>query len=144
MNEPEQHTANQANGPNSGFVLQAGTVHGGIHVHGSPTPAPAPSAPAPPGDALGALVDALLETRSLSDEPSRRTVLSMLRREIAQAVPHHQGARIQVIDLVRTCLNYDGGLDDLLRVLREVEGDSIPVRRSAEAAQALTDENDAH
>ncbi len=137
MNEPE-HTANSSDGTVSGFLLQAGTVHGGIHIHG-------PAAPPPPrsGDAFGALVDALMEVPSVRDEPSRRLVLSRMRQEIAGAVRHHQGARMHVIEMVQTCLNYDDGLGDLLRVLRELEGDSNPVRRSAQAAQALSDENDA-
>lgn len=135
MNEPE-HTANKSEGTVSGFLLQAGTVHGGIHIHGSPAP-PAPQS----DDPLGALVDALLAVPSISDEPGRRLVLSRMRREIAHAVPHHQEARRHVIQLVLTCRNYDNGLGDLLRVLRELEGDSIPVRRSAEAMRALAEQN---
>lgn len=140
MNEPE-HTPdvhNQAQGPVDGFLLQAGTVNGDINYYDYRRPSP--EQPEQSGDAFGALVDALLTMSSLSDEPSRRLVLSRLRREISQAVPHHQGARLHVIALVRTCLDYDGGLDDLLRVLREAEGNSIPMRRSAEAAQALADQ----
>ena len=142
MNEPE-HTPdvhNQAQGPVDGFLLQAGTVNGDIHYYDYRSPSPEqPEPPEQSGDAFGALVDALLSAPSMSDEPSRRLVLSRMRREIAQAVPHHQGARLHVIALVRTCLDYDGGLDDLLRVLREAEGNSIPMRRSAEAARVLVE-----
>lgn len=138
MNEPERtpDVHNQVTGAVDGLVVQAGTVHGGIHVHHSPAPHPTPS-----GDALGTLVDALLAVPSVRDETGRRLVLSMMRPEIAQAVPHHQRARLHVIELVRTCLDYDGGLDDLLRVLRELEGESIPVHRSEEAARALVEES---
>ncbi|MEU0877378.1 hypothetical protein ABZ345_02170 [Lentzea sp. NPDC005914] len=136
MNEPE-HTANQVDGTVSGFVVQAGTVNGGIHYYGSAAPPPPQS-----GDAFGALVDALLEVPSVRDEASRRLVLSRMRREIADAVPHHQRARLHVIELVSTCQNYDDGLADLLRVLRELEGDSIAVRRSAQAAQSLEEIED--
>ncbi|MDX8031682.1 FxSxx-COOH system tetratricopeptide repeat protein [Lentzea sp. BCCO 10_0856] len=92
-------------------------------------------------DTFGAVVDALLTVPSVRDETSRRLVLSRMRPEIAQAVPHHRRARLHVVELVRTCLNYDDGLRDLLRVLRELEGESIPVRRSEEAMHALTEEN---
>jgi hypothetical protein len=140
VNEPE-HTPdvrNKVTGNVDGFVVQAGTINGGVNYYGYRPPAPEQSDQS--GDAFGALVDALLAVPSVSDEPGRRLLLQRMRREIAQAVPHHQGARLHVIALVRTCLDYDGGLDDLLRVLRELEGDSIRVRRSAEAAQALVDQ----
>jgi hypothetical protein len=143
VNEPE-HTPdvhNKVTGNVDGFVVQAGTINGGVNYYGYRPPAPEQSGQSEQsGDAFGALVDALLAVPSVSDEPGRRLVLRMMRREIAQAVPHHQGARLHVIALVRTCLDYDDGLDDLLRVLRELEGESIPVRRSAEAARALVDQ----
>ncbi|WP_330276152.1 hypothetical protein OG205_11310 [Lentzea sp. NBC_00516] len=138
MTEPE-HTpgvGNEVTGLVTGLVLQAGTVNGGIHVH-----APATSRTEQSDDRFKALVDALLEVPSVRDESSRRLVLARMRREISEAVPHHQRARLHVIDLVRTCLDYDDGLGDLLHVLRELEGESIPVRRSEEAAQALAAEN---
>lgn len=137
MTEPEEQTEvrNEMTG-SAQNVVQAGTVHGGIHVYGSAAPPP----PADSGDAFTAVVDALLEVPSVRDEPGRRMVLSRLRREIAEAVPHHQRARLHVIELVRTCRDYDGGLDDLLRVLRELEGESNPVRRSAQAIRALADD----
>lgn len=141
MNEPE-HTPdvhNKVTGNVDGFVVQAGTINGGVNYYNYRPPAPEPSEKS--GDALGALVDALLAVPSLGDEPGRRLVLRMMRREIAQAVPHHQGARLHVIEIVRTCLDYDDGLGDLLRVLRELEGESIPVRRSAEAIQALSEQD---
>ncbi len=141
MNEPE-HTPdvhNQAQGPVDGFLLQAGTVNGDINYYDYRRPSP--EQPEQPGDAFGALVDALLTVPSVRDEASRKLVLARMRREIADAVPHHQRTRLHVIELVRTCLDYDDGLGDLLRVLRELEGDSIPVRRSEEAMRALPWEN---
>ncbi|GGU50671.1 effector-associated domain 2-containing protein [Lentzea flava] len=139
MNEPEDtpDVSNHVTDAGDGLVLQAGTVHGGIHVYGAAAPRPGPST----GDAFGALVDALLAVPSVRDEASRRLVLAGMRREIAEAVPHHDRARLHVVALVRTCLDYDDGLGDLLRVLRELEGESIPVRRSAEAVLLLTEES---
>ncbi|GAB2813934.1 hypothetical protein GCM10027200_12290 [Lentzea nigeriaca] len=56
-------------------------------------------------------------------------------------MPHHDRARPHVVAVVRICLGYDDGLGDLLRVPRELEGKSIPVRRSTEAALLLTEES---
>ncbi|MGW6442029.1 effector-associated domain 2-containing protein [Lentzea sp. NPDC055074] len=129
-------TDNEVTGDVDGVVFQAGTVHGGVHFYG---PA-APPVPAASGDAFTDLVDALLAVPCVRDDEGRRLLLSRLRSEIAHAVPRQSRARLQVIELVRTCLDYEGGIDDLLRVLHEIEGESIPVRRSAEAVHTLLDE----
>ncbi|MGW6928954.1 effector-associated domain 2-containing protein [Lentzea sp. NPDC054927] len=130
--EPTQST-NDMSGEVHGDLVQAGVINGDVHLH---------SAPPPPttGDGVTDLVNALLKVPSIRDEPGRRTVLSRLRPEIGDAVPHHQRTRLHVFELVRTCQDYEGGLDDLLRVLRELEGDSIPVRHSADAVRRLAEE----
>ena len=133
--EPAQST-NAMSGEVHGHLVQAGAIHGDVHLHSSP---PLPKT----GDLVTDLVDALLTVPSIRDEPSRRTVLSRMRPEIADAVPHHQRARLHVFELVATCRNFAGGLDDLLRVLRELEGDSIPVGHSVEAVRRLTGERPA-
>jgi hypothetical protein len=130
-------THNQVTGNVDGLVVQAGTVHGGVHLYG-PAARPAPDAS---GDAFTDLVDALLAVPCVRDDEGRRLLLSRLRPEIAHAVPHQSRTRLQVIELVRTCLDYEGGLDDLRRALHEIEGESIPVRRSAEAMRTLLDES---
>lgn len=131
--EPAQST-NAMSGEVHGHLVQAGAIHGDVHLHSPPPPLPTT------GDLVTDLVDALLSVPSIRDEPSRRTVLSRMRQEIADAVPHHQRARLHVFELVATCRNFEGGLDDLLRVLRELEGDSIPLRHSVDAVRRLTEE----
>jgi hypothetical protein len=135
VTDPGQHTENQVTGNVDGTVFQAGTVNGGVHFHGPARPTPPTS-----GDAFTDLVDALLSVPCVRDDDGRRLLLSRLHPEIAHAVPHHSRPRLQVIELVRTCLDYDAGLDDLLRVMREFEGESIPIRRSADAMRTLLDE----
>jgi hypothetical protein len=130
--EPVEST-NEMSGVVHGPLVQAGVIQGDVHVHSAP---PVPTT----GDALTDLVDTLLKVPSIRDEPSRRTVLSRMRPAIADAVPHHQRARLHVFELVRTCLDFEGGLADLLRVLRELEGDSIPIRHSVDAVRRLTEE----
>jgi hypothetical protein len=75
------------------------------------------------------LVDALLEVDSIRDDSARSTVLALLPVHIAGSVPHHPRARLHVIGLLRTCLDHEGGLLELVAVLRDLEGDSLPVRR---------------
>lgn len=71
------------------------------------------------------LVDALLKLEAISDEGARREVLRLLPREIAGAIARHAVPRVQVLAILRTCLNYDDGLRSLLQAVRLVEGDSI-------------------
>jgi RNA polymerase sigma-70 factor (ECF subfamily) len=81
---------------------------------------------------LGPLVDALLNVPTIREEEGRRMVLRLLPLDISAAVPHHHLPRQFVLNLVGTCLDYQNGLRDLLRVLRDIEGDSLPMRRLEE------------
>ncbi len=74
------------------------------------------------------VVDALLKLEAISDEGARREVLRLLPRAIAGAIAHHAVPRVQVLAILRTCLNYDDGLHSLLRAVRVVEGDSIAMQ----------------
>ena len=133
MTDEKPQSSNENSGEVHGDLVQVGEIHGDFHLH---APGPLPTT----GDVIVDLVDALLRVPSIRDESGRRLVLSRLRQEIAHAVPHQQRARLHVFELVRTCQDFNGGLADLLRVLRELEGDSIPVRHSAEALRRLAEE----
>ncbi|MEV0676146.1 hypothetical protein AB0I60_06430 [Actinosynnema sp. NPDC050436] len=87
------------------------------------------------GDALTALVEALLEVAVIRDDGMRRMVLTLLPPPVGAAVPHHPSVRPHVFELVRTCRDYDDGMNALFRVLRDLEGDSIPLRRAEAAAR---------
>lgn len=117
-------------------TVQADTINGGVHVYATMKAPP----PVSTGNAFAELVSALLAVPCVRDEASRTLLLSLLRPDISSTVPHQPRARPQVIALVRTCQNYDGGLDDLLRVLAELEGESIPVRRAAKAVRVFEKE----
>jgi len=83
--------------------------------------------------AVTALVNALLDTFVLTSEGGREHVLMALPRAIAAGVPRHGNARLDVLNLVHTCLDYPGGLDALIEVLRTLEGDT-PAMASVLAA----------
>jgi hypothetical protein len=70
----------------------------------------------------------LLAVPSIAEDDTRRILVEQLRPDIAGAVPYHRRPRQHVIGIVRTCLNYDGGLADLVGVIEQIEGDSLPVR----------------
>ncbi|MEV4316813.1 hypothetical protein [Actinocrispum sp. NPDC049592] len=86
---------------------------------------------------LTTFVDALLAIPTVRQESGRRLLLDHLRPEMANAVPYFPQTRHHVFSLVRTCMNYPGGLDELLAAIRELEGASIPVRRLDETVTRL-------
>lgn len=88
--------------------------------------------PVSPETRLATVVDELLAVPTLRTEDGRRTLLELLRPEIANAVPYNPRPRLHVVNLVRTCLDYERGVAELLDILRQLEGDSLPVRRLAE------------
>ncbi|MGW3994934.1 effector-associated domain 2-containing protein [Amycolatopsis sp. NPDC004772] len=86
-------------------------------------PVAAPAAPDFP-----ALVAALLAISCVRKTESRQLLLELFpRREIADLVPHHAEDRLHVIALARTCLRFDGGLQDLLDAVRTIEPGSPQV-----------------
>ncbi|SFS77498.1 effector-associated domain 2-containing protein [Saccharopolyspora flava] len=114
---------------------------GGDPEHPSPPlggvagePAPVLSAESAPVKTFE-LVDALLKVPAVAEDDSRRVLLGLLRPEIRNAIPHHARTRAHVINIARTCRDYEGGLGDLVRALEELEGDSMPVRRVRELVQ---------
>jgi hypothetical protein len=86
---------------------------------------------------LMTFVDALLAIPTVGRESSRRVLLEQLRPEIANAVPYSPQSRHHVLGLVTTCMNYQGGLDELLGLVRDLEGESVPVRQLDETVARL-------
>lgn len=95
-------------------------------------------------DAFFALIDALLEVPCVLEDDTRRILVAQLKPDIAKAIAYHAKPRYHVINIVRTCLNYDGGLAELLALVESLEGDSLPVlalrRTVAVVRPQLTDE----
>jgi Effector-associated domain 2 len=88
--------------------------------------------------ALAAFVNSLLEVPTVAQEVGRRLVIDHLRPEIGNAIPYFSQSRHHVFSLVRTCMNYPGGVEELLAVVRLLEGESTPVRQlDATIAQLL-------
>lgn len=66
------------------------------------------------GDPFAALVEAFVEAPVVQEDSSRRLLLSLVRPEIASVVPYHPSYRLHLIAALRTCLQYEGGLTDLI------------------------------
>ncbi|MBP2322623.1 hypothetical protein JOF56_003008 [Kibdelosporangium banguiense] len=90
-------------------------------------------------DGLMTFVDALLAIPVVGDTSSRIMLLESLRPEIADSVPYSVDARYHVLALVVTCMRYHNGLGELLAMIRNLEGRSMPVRKLDETiAQLVT------
>jgi len=77
-----------------------------------------------PPDTFSQLVDAFLDVPYVRDEGNRRLLLGLMRPEIATAVPNHSSDRLHVIALLRTCRQYEGGLDNLIDAARALGMDA--------------------
>lgn len=78
------------------------------------------------------LTELLLDISCVADENSRRLLLSHLRPEIGTMVAYHPQARMHVMELVRTCLRYEGGVAELVGVVQLFDPGSVAVRRLVE------------
>lgn len=102
--------------------------------------APGPGAPpSPPAVAVvGAVVEALLalpEFRSLS---ARQEMLALVRGDVGlwASVPEQSTPRLAALSIVRTCLRFDGALQELVEAARLCAGDAPEVQALQRAAAA--------
>ncbi len=73
------------------------------------------------------LVAALLRLPSMSDPETRSDVVNNLRDDIKNNIRRRSKAQNEVLNIVESCLNYTGGVDELIKVLRDLfERDSLP------------------
>ncbi|SNR26390.1 effector-associated domain 2-containing protein [Actinomadura mexicana] len=99
---------------------------------------PRPPVPAPPPDGAGRpavfdLVDRMLEVPLLSSPQGRDQVVGALRRDVAAAITRQPGARMDCFAILTTCLDYPGGLKELVDVTRGLAGESLSVHRLEQA-----------
>jgi class 3 adenylate cyclase len=92
-----------------------------------------PSAPwlAREGDTqvLFELVDRTLDIPLMRAERGREQVVSALSIDIAVVIPRSADARSDVHAIIRTCLDYAGGLQELLLAIKGFVGDSMAMQR---------------
>jgi hypothetical protein len=80
-------------------------------------------------DELGRIVKALLNVPVIRDDSSRQQIINGLPDPIPNAVPRAALPGVQVLAMVRTCLNYSGGLRALVDLVRLLEGESLAMRK---------------
>jgi hypothetical protein len=63
------------------------------------------------------------------DSNNRNTIVDQLPARIRDGLSHSTQARVHVLNIVRTCLNYSGGVESLIEAVRFLEGDSLPMQQ---------------
>jgi hypothetical protein len=82
-----------------------------------------------PADVTDRLADALMEVPSISDRDSQNVIINMLPNPLRDSIPRSTIPRIQVYNIVRTCPHFAHGLRDLVKAIRSIERDSLPMRQ---------------
>jgi hypothetical protein len=95
--------------------------------------------PSAPAWRLREVVEAALDVAVLDTPSGRDAVLTLLRPELASAVPRMPTSRMDTMSIVTTCARYPGGLTELAGAIRFYDRGSIAmIRLDAMIAKHLT------
>lgn len=77
-----------------------------------------------PKSAFFEVVDALLAVPCIYRRYSRHLIVERLRPEISTAIQYIPERRAHVVEILRKCMNYDGGVAELLSLVRDMDANS--------------------
>jgi len=80
-------------------------------------------------DVIDRIADALLDIPSIANNDARDVILSMLPIQLRGTIRQSPVPRIQVYNIVHACSYREEGLRQLVRAIRSIERDSIPMHR---------------
>ncbi len=75
-----------------------------------------------------ALVEKLLACSSLRSKETRETIIKQLSDQITDKIERRSTVRGDIMSIVDTCLEYPGGLEEFIIIVRFFEGNSIPMQ----------------
>jgi len=84
------------------------------------------------------LVEKLLACPTIKNRKSRETVLKQLRDRISDTVQDDPQSLVHVTNIVDACLNYSGGLEELIDIVFYYEKDSHPMQELDEVLQEIS------
>ncbi|NDU71445.1 hypothetical protein GWI34_02235 [Actinomadura sp. DSM 109109] len=139
--EPER----EATGPQAGPPADPPAEVGPVPVSGAEPPAPGLGARHRPGEPDGAgppalfeIVDRLMDIPLLATAEGRQQIVDDLRKDIAIRVPRRAQPHLDVHSIVRTCLEFPGGLQEFLALVHAYAGESTQVRALDDTVARLT------
>jgi Effector-associated domain 2 len=97
------------------------------------------SRPASTSSLIDPVIDAVLLVPSMADYGARMAIIGTLPPRIRDAIPRNAIARIDILNTIRTCENYTGGLRELIGAIRSIEGDSRAMAHLETVILALDD-----
>jgi hypothetical protein len=114
---------------------------GGERILGETVPEPAGAAAAarvwpPSGAVLREAVDQLLNLNVMADALTRASIVRRLRKGLATTIPYDPASRPHVVNIVTRCLDYPGGLAELIGAVELYADPADPALAEAEAATA--------
>ncbi|NWJ97324.1 MAG: hypothetical protein HXX20_16190 [Chloroflexi bacterium] len=71
------------------------------------------------------LAGLLHKCQSMSDRANRETIVRLLRDEIKHRIERNSGTMLDTINILLTCRTFEGGLIELLKMVKEFEGGSL-------------------
>jgi hypothetical protein len=108
-----------------------------IDIGRPPEPTPPPRLEGGSAQIMFELVDRTLDIPLMAQERGREQVVSALPIAMAGVIPRSADARSDTYAIIRTCLDYPGGLQQFLQAIRGFVGDSMALRRLEEAIARL-------
>jgi|GEM_PF-3180865 len=75
------------------------------------------------------LVDALLECPMVSDRDIRNSIVNHLPDSIKNTIQRHSADRVDVVNIVTRCSNFNDGIEKLINEVRLYEGNSEPMKK---------------
>jgi hypothetical protein len=78
----------------------------------------------PSAETVHRLVTALLAIPGMADSATRRELFYLLPTEISASIPRGTNAYTEVVLIVQTCMRYPDGMANLLKAVRQLEGDN--------------------
>jgi effector-associated domain 2 (EAD2)-containing protein len=84
---------------------------------------------------LQEIVERLMDIPPLAPPEGRQALVNLLRAEIAIRIPRRTQAHLDLQSILLTCLEFPGGLRELLEAVRTVAGDTLALRRLTETVR---------
>ena len=109
---------------------------GGERILGETVPGAAAAARVrpPSGAVLREAVEQLLNLNVMADAVSRASIVRRLRKGLATTIPYDPAGRPHVVNIVTRCLDYPGGLAELIDAVELYADPTDPALAQAEAA----------
>ncbi|GAB3845516.1 hypothetical protein GCM10027610_061890 [Dactylosporangium cerinum] len=92
-----------------------------------------------PSSSLMPIVEALLGLAEFREPATREDILVTLRGSVYGSIRRNPAARMDAINIVRTCLRFPGGLSELVEAVQFVVPESPALERFTAAAAVLSD-----